>query len=108
MKRLYDFQTFDKTFFDKLEMLVVRTKDKEDRKTVTVIILEDNNTYKTGEVGLNRFEKIYINITNENFEQLKFEEGESFDMKQMNENSRVSIWGDFGKQLSVTGEYIGN
>ena len=107
MKRLYDFQKFDRTFFENVELLVVSEKNKEDRQTLSLIILEDNNIYKNGEVGINRFEKIFVNITNPNFEEIKFNEGDPFDMKRMEDDIDVSIFGEkWARQLSVRGKYI--
>lgn len=107
MKRLYDFQSFDKSFFDKLDLVVVNSKNKEDRKMITVIILEDKNIYKTGEQGLNRFEKFYINILNSNFENLNFNEGDEFKMSNLEEDYKVSIFGEnFNKMISIKGHYL--
>jgi len=49
MRRLYDFQEFNPKFFDNLELAVVSDKNKEEKKTITVIILEDRNEYNNDE-----------------------------------------------------------
>ena len=78
MRRLNDFQKFNPEFFDNLDLAVVADKDKEDRKTITVIILEDRNEYNNDEHGVNRYEKFYINILNPNFKEFNFKEGQPF------------------------------
>lgn len=105
MKRLYDFQKFDLGFFDNLELVVVSEKDKADRKTVTLIILEDRNLYTTGETGLNAFEKIYLNLINDNFKDYTFKQGDYFSIDMLEDDPKVSIWGEnFSRNLSVTGK----
>ena len=104
MRRLYDFQKFDPKFFDSLDLAVVADKDKEDRKTITVIILEDRNEYNNDEHGVNRYEKFYINILNPNFKEFNFKEGQPFLIDYLEPGFNVVVWGEnFDRKISIKG-----
>lgn len=105
MRRLNDFQKFDPKFFDNLDLAVVADKDKEDRKTITVIILEDRNEYNNDEQGVNRYEKFYINILNPNFKEFKFKEGQTFLIDYLEPGFSVVVWGEnfFDRKISIKG-----
>lgn len=107
MKRLYDFQQFDRDFFYNLDLAVVSENTKEDRKTITVIILQDRNIYKNGETGVNNFNKFYINIISENFKSLTFKQGDTFDMEKLEPNFDVVQFGEsWDRKISLKGKYI--
>lgn len=104
MRRLSDFQVFKPEFFDNLKLAVVSEKNKEDRKTITVIILEDNNFYADDSKSLNLYEKFYINVMNTRFRSFTFKEGEPFSMDYLEPGYHAVVWrGDYGANLSVTG-----
>lgn len=103
MRKLHEFQTFDKSFFDNVELSVVSVRDKDDRKTLTVIILEDNNQYKDMPRA-NLFEKFYVNILNDNFTEITFKEGQPFSMSMLRPDYDVVVFGDvFSRQISCKG-----
>jgi hypothetical protein len=104
MRRLGDFQEFNKEFFDRLELAVVSENDKEDRKTITVIVLSDGNNYKNGENGINIFQKFYINIFNSNFRDFHFKNGQAFSIDYLESGFDVVVWGDgYNKNISIKG-----
>ena len=104
MKRLGDFQEFNKDFFDGLELAVVSENDKDDRKTITVIVLSDRNNYKSGESGINIFNKFYINIFNSNFRDFHFKNGQTFAIDYLEPDFDVVVWGDgYNKNISIKG-----
>jgi hypothetical protein len=104
MRRLSDFQTFKPEFFENLKLAVVSEKNKQDRKTITVIILEDNNTYSDDSKSLNLYQKFYINVLNTNFKEFSFKEGQPFLMDYLEPGYHSVVWrGDYGSNLSITG-----
>lgn len=104
MRRLCDFQNFNKEFFDRLDLAVVSEKDKEDRKTITVIVLSDGNDYKDGTSGINVFQKFYINVFNPNFKDYHFKSGQAFSIDYLEPGFDVVVWGDgYSKNISIKG-----
>lgn len=104
MRRLSDFQVFKPEFFENLKLAVVSEKNKEDRKTITVIILEDNNFYADDSKALNLYEKFYINVMNTRFRSFTFKEGEPFSIDYLEPGYHAVVWrGDYGANLSITG-----
>lgn len=103
MRKLHEFQTFDKSFFDNLELSVVRENNKEDRKTITLIVLEDNNQYKDTEKA-NVYEKFYVNVLNNNFSDYVFREGQPFSMSMLEPDYDVVLFGEnYDRKISCKG-----
>mgnify|MGYP006961483041 CR=1 FL=1 len=103
MRKLYEFQSFDISFFDNLELAVVSENNKKDRKTITVIILEDHNQYKDTPRA-NLFEKFYVNILNENFLDYTFKEGQPFSLDMLESGYSVVQFGEnWNKSISIKG-----